>query len=169
MGVARIELALAELWVRCIHQIARPPVGLLGVEPSSHRYKQWALTDRRQSRILNLIQLVYVLLRDKDDYTILCRYLYSFSKRDSFKNFVAILYERFCVDWFHLFLIDYLNYIWCGRFLSPLTLNLPKGVTAVVMGDDSNTITLVVVLVKWFPVFPTILVDCPHTKDGNKH
>ena len=30
-------------------------------------------------------------------------------------------------------------------------------------------ITLLMPLVKWFPVLPSIIMHCPHTKDGNKH
>ena len=27
-----------------------PPIGLQGIEPRSHRYKQWALTNKQQSQ-----------------------------------------------------------------------------------------------------------------------
>jgi len=30
-------------------------------------------------------------------------------------------------------------------------------------------ITLLVPPVKWFPVLPSIMMHCPHTKDGNKY
>lgn len=70
-----VEIALNLIWLSQMHERGLEPpqislygpkpyaatnyatraIGLLGVEPSSHRYKQWALTDRRQSRLSTLL------------------------------------------------------------------------------------------------------------------
>ena len=56
------------------------------------------------------------------------------------------------------------------RFLSPPVLNLSEGNCRswVVSLSTELIILLFVPLVKWFPVLPPILMNCPHTQDGNK-